>query len=124
RYITSLPAYADLAESEDFFSSMCPVSPRTQEVIEQLLAEVLETFDAPLVHVGLDEINIGHHPLTREALKERTSGELFAEHVNRLHRQITAAGRRMMMWADQLLSDPTVVSQLPRDILLCNWQYD
>lgn len=123
RYITGLPQYADLTESDDFFSSMCPTDPRTHQIMARLLDEVIETFDSPLVHIGCDEVNIGHHPRTRKALQDRTTGDLFAEHVNRMHDQLKAAGRRTMMWADQLLADPSIAPQLSRDILLCNWQY-
>ncbi len=124
RFITALPAYADLAESEAFFSSICPTAPRTQELIGQLLEETVALFDSPLIHIGLDETNIGHHPLTRKALRDRDAGQIFAEHVNRLHRQLARHNRRTMMWADQLLADPSIVPDIPRDILLCNWQYD
>ena len=89
----------------------------------RLLDEVIETFDSPLVHIGADEVSMGHHPLTKAAMRDRTLGELFAEHINRLHRQLSAAGRRTMMWADQLIADPTIVQHLPRDILMCHWQY-
>lgn len=124
RYITGVPEYADLAETQDFYSSICPVHPRAQDLIERLLDEVVEVFDAPLVHLGLDEINCGHHPLTRAALASHSTGELFAQHAVRLHKQLARHGRRAMMWADQLLGDPTIVPLLPRDILMCNWQYD
>lgn len=123
RFITRLPQYADLAEDEGFYSSICPCDPRTPKLLARLLAEVLEIFDAPLVHIGGDEVNIGHHPLTKRQLENRTTGELFAEHMVRLHEQVSAAGKRTMMWADQLLSDPTIAPLLPKDILMCNWQY-
>lgn len=123
RFITRLAQYADLAENDDFHSSICPCDPRTPLLMQRLLDEVIDTFEAPLVHLGGDEVNIGHHPLTQRALRDRTTGELFAEHMTRLHGQISAAGRRTMMWADQLLADPSIAPQLPRDILMCNWQY-
>lgn len=123
RYITKVPEYADLSESNGKFSTICPVDPRTQQLMARLLDEVIQTFDSPLVHIGADEVSMGQHPLTQAALQSRTTGDLFAEHVNRLHRQLSAAGRRTMMWADQLIADPTIIQHLPRDILMCNWHY-
>lgn len=124
RYITRARAdLAELSENDEAFTSLCPVHPRTREVVGTLLDEVCELFDAPLVHVGLDEVNFGDHPLTRAALRQRTHGQLFADHINFLHQRLAARGKRMMMWGDHLLKDDAIAAAIPRDILIANWQY-
>lgn len=125
RYLThSNGRYADLAETEDWFSSMCPVSSRTRTLIASLLDETLSVFDSPIVHVGLDEVNLGGHALTKEALKTQSEADLFADYVRFLHAHLTRNGRRMMMWGDYLVANSQVLEQIPRDILIANWQYD
>lgn len=125
RYITggSSP-FVELAETEQYFSSISPVAPRSRELIGALLDEVIDVFDSPLIHVGLDEVNLGGHPLTAAALKTQSAGELFADYVRFLHGRVTASGRRMMMWGDFLLKDPAVAAAVPKDILVANWKYD
>lgn len=124
RYITrARPDLAELSENDEAFTSLCPVHPRTREVLSGLLDEVAELFDDEIVHVGMDEVNFGGHPLTREALKTRSAGELFADHVHFLHGHLANRGRRMMMWGDRLLKDESVARSIPKDILVANWQY-
>lgn len=124
RFITrARPDLAELAENDEEFTSLCPVHPRVREVIGTLLDEVCEVFDAPLVHVGLDEVNFGDHPLTQAALRDRSHGDLFADHVRFLHGRLAKHGRRLMMWGDHLLKDSDLAGQVPKDILVANWQY-
>lgn len=118
------PDLAELSENNATFTSLCPVHPRTREIVGTLLDEVCELFDAPLVHVGLDEVNFGDHPLTKAALRERTPGQLFADHIQFLHQRLAARGKRLMMWGDHLLKDATIAEAIPRDILIANWQYN
>lgn len=124
RYITrARPDLAELSESDAAFTSLCPVHPRTRQIVGDLLDEVCDLFDDERVHVGLDEVNFGDHPLTRQALKTRSASELFADHVNFLHERLTRRGRRLMMWGDRLLKDDAVARAVPKDILVANWQY-
>ena len=124
RYLThARQDLAELKENDQEYTSLCPVHPKAREVVGGLLDEVCELFDSELVHVGLDEVNFGGHPLTIEALRSRTPGELFAEYVNFLHRRLADHGRRMVMWGDQLLQDPSIAEQIPKDIVVANWQY-
>jgi hypothetical protein len=124
RYLTRLPAYHHLSEGDDGpFSGMCPVSVDTRRVLRDLIEEACEVFEGPDFHVGLDEVNIGGHPLTRAALRKRTRGQLLADHVRFVHGVVTAAGKRMWMWADGLLAHPEMLADVPRDVVACNWQY-
>ncbi|HEX7009324.1 MAG TPA: family 20 glycosylhydrolase [Phycisphaeraceae bacterium] len=124
RYLTrSVASLSHLAENDDVFTSICPVAPQTRDIISRLIDEVVELFDAPLVHVGLDEVNFGGHPLTRQALQTRAAADLYADYTLFLHSRLAAHGKQMMMWGDHLLRDAAIAPQLPRDIVVCNWQY-
>jgi hypothetical protein len=124
RFITrARPDLAELAENDHEFTALCPVHPRTRAVVGALLDEVCELFPAPLVHVGLDEVNFGDHPLTRAALVSRSRTDLFADHIAFLHERLARQGKRLMMWGDHLLKDPALAARVPKDILVANWQY-
>jgi hypothetical protein len=124
RYLTRLPAYRHLNETDGaHFTGMCPVSPDTRRVVRALIEEVADLFDGPDFHVGLDEVNIGGHPLTRTALRTQTRGELLADYAAFLHGVVTGAGKRMWMWGDGLLKHPEMRAAVPRDVVICNWQY-
>lgn len=123
RFITRLPKYRHLDEIEHVFTGMCPVAEETRSVLALLMAEVAEVFDSPWIHCGLDEANIGHHPLTREALKTRTKADITADHINFMHGLVKQHGRTMMIWGDGLLHDRDIAPRLRRDIIICDWQY-
>ncbi len=124
RYLTRLPAHRHLNEADGaHFTGMCPVSPDTRRVIRALIEEVADLFPGPDLHVGLDEVNIGGHPLTRAALRTQARGELLADYAAFVHSVVTGAGKRMWMWGDGLLKHPEMLAALPRDIVVCNWQY-
>ncbi len=122
-YITQLPEYADLNEGNAIFSGICPVAPQSRQILKQLIEETCEIFDSANIHVGLDEANIGRHPLTRAAMAARGRGGVFADHICYLHGIVSALGRRMWMWGDSLLNDSSIAGQIPHDIVMCNWQY-
>jgi len=124
RFITRLPQFEHLNENDGAYSGMCPVHAQTREVLAALLRETIELFDAPAIHVGMDEVEIGQHPLTAAALKNRSVAELLADHLCFL-RQIVVedAGREMWMWGDGLLNSPELMERTPKDIVVCNWQY-
>lgn len=123
RYITTLPAYAHLREGDKEFSGMCPVLPETRELLSTLIAETAELFDSPWFHVGMDEVVVGSHPATAEALKTKTSAQLFVEHARFVHGQVTGHGKRMIMWGDHMVADPSILDDLPNDIVVAPWFY-
>ena len=125
RYLTRLPAFSHLAEdaADATFSGMSPLADETRRVIAGLLAEVAEVFDGPNVHVGLDEVNIGGHPLTRAALTTRSAGALLGDYAAFLRDTLAAMGKRIWMWGDGVLKHPDMLARVPRDVVICNWQY-
>lgn len=84
-YLTRLPQYQHLNETDEVFTGMCPVAPETRPLLKALIEETATVFDGPNVHVGLDEANIGQHPLTKLAPRTRTKGDLFSNHINFIH---------------------------------------
>lgn len=123
RYLTSHPRFRHLLETEEEFTAICPVSPETREIMTTLLREVAEVFDSPYIHVGLDEVKLGGHPLTREALGRMTERELFADYVNFLHGEVTALGRRMIIWGDHRTRTMDFLPLVPKDIVIADWEY-
>lgn len=123
RYITTLPEYAHLREGDAEYSGICPVLPETRALLAKLIEEVADLFESDWLHVGMDEVVVGSHPATAEALKHRTAGQLYVEHARFVHQQVTAHGKRMIMWGDHLVAEPALLDELPRDIVVAPWYY-
>ena len=123
--------------------SWCLANPEAQRVLRELIAEIHENFDnPPFFHIGCDEafgaqtcLECAKHP----------KGELLLKHISGLADFLRSRGARAMMWHDMLLdsADPrwnlkglgfyvkfgnketaAILSKLPKDIIICDWQYD
>lgn len=123
RYLTRHPRFQHLLESEDEFTAICPVAEDTRAIMSALLGEIAEIFDSPFIHVGLDEVKLGGHPLTKKALRRKTERELLADYALFLHSEVTKLGRRMIMWGDRRTRALDILPLLPRDIIVADWEY-
>lgn len=115
--------------------SWCPLHPETNPIVFRLMDELIDAFQTPILHVGLDEVKeIGRCVRCRD----HAPADLFARAVGDMHAHLTSRGVRMMMWADGLLDAAAMmgrsteatasgthaaIDRIPRDILLCPWHY-
>lgn len=130
-FITRLRRYRHLNEVDQDsgrFGGMCVFEPEARLILGDLLRETVEIFEPRLVHVGLDEVNFGHHPTSKRLLEARPKNELFADHVNWCHEVVTGLGSRMAMWGDHLLPgrdpDGVIAARTPRDTVIFDWHYE
>ncbi|HOL67146.1 MAG TPA: family 20 glycosylhydrolase, partial [bacterium] len=103
--------------------TFCPSLRGTREFLAAYLEELATIFPAPLMHVGLDEAwHIGICNLCQQH-PEGQAG-IFLQHINWLYSVVAGKlGKRMMLWDDMFQHYPEVLPALPKDILLCCWEY-
>lgn len=130
QYLIKVPALRDLNEQRHPDGSareagqICPLHPRTLEVAEKLLRDMLPFCTAGKVHVGLDEsFLLGQHPLSKREIKRIGRAAHFARHVQRLNRLTKSLGLEMGMWADMLYFLPEAIPMLPAGITAYDWYY-
>ena len=128
------PEYESLFEPGGW--NWCLTNPETQRVLRELIVEMLEVFDnPPYIHLGCDEAQ----PPTCPECRKRPYGELSCEHIANLAAFAKEHGARAMIWHDMLLDreDPrwkgfiacgtkitaTLADTLPKDVIICDWQY-
>ena len=104
----------------------CPSEPRLYEFLGEYLGEMAEIFPSPYIHVGCDEAwDMGYCELCRpRAEGEEGPSGIFAQHLNKLHEITAALGKRMIMWDDLFEHYEQALEQIPKDIVMCCWQYD
>lgn len=118
--------------------SWCPQHPEVNPIVFKLFDELIDTFEADALHVGMDEVFlIGSEHCPR--CKGHDRGQLFAKAVNDYHSHLCGErGIEMLMWGDRLLdSDSTgygkweaaenqthkAIDMIPKDIMICDWHY-
>lgn len=119
--------------------SWCPRAPGLQPIINSLVDELAEGFEADAIHVGLDEVYlIGADECPR--CHGATPAKLFAQQVNDLHQHIVTERKlEMLMWADRVIGVKyqgisqfdnvtndlsACIGETPRDIVMCDWHYE
>ena len=125
-------SYSELREGirgrfgQTFTPDFCPSLPETREFLESYLSEVAGIFtETPFLHVGGDEVFDMDFcsECRRKAPDLPGEGKLYLEHFKFIHRVVTRLGKRMMLWDDMFEYYPDILSSMPRDIVMVDWQY-
>jgi hypothetical protein len=128
------------ADDEEFYCrSWCPSDPRVMAIVASLIGELVEAFEAPAFHVGMDEVFVIGSPRC-ERCRGQDPARLFARAVNDLHQVVTGQHEvPLMMWGDRLLDAQATgygkweaaangtapaIDQIPKDIIVCDWHYE
>jgi len=128
------PQLAWIAECEDFaadgrglgsFECACSSNPKAMEFLDTYYSQVIPLFTSKYVHAGLDEpFDFAVCERCQDQLKNgKTKGDLFYEHVMRTYNLVKSFGRTMMMW-DDFFVYLDIAHRLPRDIIMCTWNYE
>ncbi len=102
----------------------CISNPKFYEFIDKYVSDVCALFPSKYVHVGLDEtFDFAVCEKCHNRIKNGESAkELFYQHVMHIYELSRKLGKRMMMW-DDFFEYFDIVERLPRDIIMCNWNY-
>ena len=119
--------------------SWCPRTPGLDAIVNSLIDEIADGFQAKSFHVGLDEVYlIGSDECPR--CRGGSPAKLFAEQVRALHQHIVGEQKlEMLMWADRVIGAKfqgqskydnerndlsACIDLIPRDIIQCDWHYE
>lgn len=133
QYLIKTPAWRDLNELRDPATGealpagqICPLHPRTPELIGKLFADLAPLCTAGEIHAGLDEsFHLGKHPLSAAEITQASLATHFARHVTRLHAAASRHHLRLGLWADMLALLPEAIPQLPphSGLAAYDWYY-
>ena len=126
--VLALPAYSALGEMPGFRglpggTTLCPGDPGSIRLMEELYEEFVPLFEAADFNVCCDETwELGKGRSRRRA--ERLGvGRVYLDFLKKIRRLCLAHGKRMNAWADIILDHPEVLADVPRDIVMLNWDY-
>lgn len=123
RGILSLPDYQRLAYDRRYQWSLDPSNDDVYRLLADLYDAQLSAAPSRFFHVGGDEPFdlIKYYDPAR--FKGRSRAAVIRDHYLKLHELVTARGRTMMLWADAVVAHPEILPDLPRDVVLCHWDY-
>lgn len=129
------PEYQSLFEPDGWV--WCLSNPSTRKILTDVVLETLEAFGyPPYYHIGGDEADSAAEC---RSCRHSDYKALLIDHLTYFHKLLAGKNCRMMMWHDMLIqnSDPRwkgyvangsprmkdVLATLPKDIIICDWQY-
>jgi hexosaminidase len=127
--ILTLPKYTHLGEMPDFRgfpggTTLCPIDPGSIQLIEELYREFVPLFEADDFNVCCDETwELGKGRSSEEA-KRVGVGRIYLDFLLKIYGLCQKHNKRMNAWADIILKHPELLGELPRDIVLLNWEYE
>lgn len=130
-------AYAHLAECPDpteVFAwghhmtvsrkGLNPEDPRSLQLMEDLITELLPNFSSSTLNIGCDEtIELGYGR-SKAACEEKGKGRVYLDFLLKLHRVAADQGRRIQFWGDIIVNYPELIPELPKDITALVWGYE
>src|SRR5438552_1535185 len=117
-----LEKYAELAETP-YGDVLSPQQQATYKLIADWYKELNELFPGQFFHIGEDEtFELGEGQSKVEA-KAKGVGAVYFEHLNRVRDVLKPYNRRLMFWGDIALHHPDLIGNVPKDMIVMNWQY-
>lgn len=118
--------------------SYCPLHPGVHKVVFDLVDEIMDVFQAKAFHAGMDEVfYLGEDKCPRCAGRDKAV--LFANEVQLIRDHLAEKGEELWIWGDRLIDGRATgigewaasyndtyraVDMIPRDVVICDWQYD
>jgi hexosaminidase len=117
-----LEKYADLAETP-YGDVLSPQQEGSYRLIADWYRELTELFSGQFLHIGADETFELGEGQSRDAARARGVGAIYFEHLNRVREVLKPYNRRLMFWGDIALHHPDLIGNIPKDMIVMNWQY-
>ncbi|NLI72929.1 MAG: family 20 glycosylhydrolase [Bacteroidales bacterium] len=129
------PEYQPLFEPDGW--TWCLSNPLTRKILSSAILETFEAFEnPPFYHIGGDE---AWGSAECYACRHADYEALLIDHLKYFHQLLLRKNSRMMMWHDMLISKSNpkwkeyvanggakaenILRELPKDIVICDWQY-
>ncbi len=103
----------------------CTSNPDFNKFFDAYITEVCSVFHGEYVHMGLDEIfEFAECPKCKARRKTGvTKKDIFFSQVMHDYELVKGMGKTMLMW-DDFFEYYDIVEDLPKDIILCHWNYN
>jgi hypothetical protein len=117
-----LEKYNELAETP-YGDVLSPQQEGSYKLVADWYRELNELFPGEFFHIGADETFELGEGQSKEAARARGVGAVYFEHLNRVREVLKPYNRRLMFWGDVALNHPELIGNVPKDMIVMNWDY-
>ena len=126
--ILMLPGYEDLGELPGFRdlpggTTLNPLDSRSIALVADMYADYLPLFSATDFNACGDEPWELGQGRSKPRADEAGLGRVYLDFVMKLRDLSVAHGKRINLWGDIVLKHPEIISSLPPELVLLNWDY-
>ncbi|MBN2281647.1 MAG: family 20 glycosylhydrolase [Candidatus Marinimicrobia bacterium] len=121
--ILKLPEYSSLGETEAGWV-LSPAIEESYHFLKDVYDEIAPAYESDLFNINCDETwGLGQGASAGMVDSMGLEG-VYAYHINRIDKLLKSHGKRIMMWGDIAVSNPDIISKLPKDLIVLSWGYD
>jgi len=116
-----------LAETKDFLrrpTTLAPNHPDSLPFVRSLYDELLPNFSSSYFNIGGDETWDLGKGQSRRLCAAQGRSRVYLKFLKKLHEEVSARKKQMMFWGDIILKHPSVIRELPKDVIALNWGYE
>jgi hypothetical protein len=121
--VVGKPQYAHLREEANVTDQYDPLSDEARALILELFDQIIEVFEPrEFFHVGGDKAwHLGKSEKCRPLIEKIGVGGLYLRQMLPIFEHLNERGLRPMLWDDMILKYPDIIQQIPRDVVMVNW---
>jgi len=105
-------------------TTLNPTDDRSISLAKDMFDELLPNFSSAFANINMDEpfgLGTGR---SKARADEIGVGKLYLEYAEKMFDIVRSHGKKILMWGDVLAKHPEVVSMLPDDVTVLDWNYD
>ncbi len=125
-YLSELREGIEGRFGKTFSPDFCPSLPETRKFLSEYLEEASVIFStSPYFHVGGDEVwDLGFCSECKKKAKNFAGEQkLYLDHFLFIYELLKKLNKKMMFWDDMFEYYPEILPEMPRDVVMVNWQY-
>jgi hypothetical protein len=95
-------------------STLAPNHPCALPFLRRLYDELLPNFSSQFFNVGCDETWDLGRGQSKKLCAAKGQGRVYLDFLKKIHREVSARGKRMMFWGDIILKYPKLIPELAK----------
>jgi hypothetical protein len=98
-------------------------APESLEFVREMIDEFIPLFSSDKFNICCDETFDLGKGKNKALSAEIGENRLYLYFVKELAEHLKSRRRKVMMWGDMLLTYPEIISELPKNVVILNWNY-
>lgn len=114
--------YQNLAEVP-YGTVIAPGNPESLKFVTGMLSELVQVFPGQFLHIGADETFELGKGKTKHLAEQEGLGQVYVDFIRNIDNAMQYADRRIIFWGDIAQHYPSLLNQIPHNMIAMPWNY-